>query len=118
MTTYTEDIMQISPNLFYDLPDDIIQKIYRIEHSLIFKRAITNIVEDRRNLEIDTLIGVIFFSSNMTPKDIHNWYLYKRWINIIDHRCHPRWLEGLTPDFIGEMERSKYVVLYKERVYR
>lgn len=97
------------------LPDDIIEKIFHFEHTLKFKRVMTNIVEDRRNLEIDTMIGRIFFSSNMMPKDIHNWYLYKRWIEIfIDHPRHTRWHNELTFEFNDKLNNCEYVIRYKK----
>lgn len=97
------------------LPEDIIEKIFHIEHTMKFNRVMVNIVEDRRNLEIDTMIGSIFFSSNMTTKDIHNWYLYKRWINIyLDHPRNPRWLNELTFEFNEKLNNCEYVILYKK----
>ena len=102
-------------NYFYDLPDDIIEKIFKIEHSLKFQNTKNAILSpNRRNPDFDTLIWSVFFSSNMTNRDIREWYVFTRWVDIvIDNRCHPRWLEGLTPEFIEEMDNSKYVHLYK-----
>ena len=102
-------------NFFYDLPDDIIEEIFRFEHSLKFKQSMTAILTpNRRNPDFDTHIWSVFFSSNMTKQDIRDWYLLTRWSDIvIDHRCHPRILEGLEPDFVEEMLKSKYVILYK-----
>lgn len=102
-------------NFFYDLPDDIIEVIFRFEHSLKFKQSITAILTpNRRNPDFDTHIWSVFFASNMTKQDIRDWYLLTRWSDIvIDNRCHPRILEGLEPDFVEEMLKSKYVILYK-----
>jgi len=100
---------------FYSLPDDIIEHIFRVEHSLKFGMSLSAILSpNRRNPDFDTHIWSVFFASNMTKRDLRDWYLLTRWTEIvIDHRCHPKILEGLEPEFVEEMSKSKYVILYK-----
>lgn len=110
----------MSMNRFESLPDDIIDHIFRVEHSLKFQKSLSAILSpNRRNPDFDTLIWSVFFSSNMTNTEMREWYVFTRWVDIvIDHRCHPRWLEGLTREFVEEMDGSKYVGIYKDILRR
>lgn len=102
-------------NRFYSLPDDVIDHVFRIEHSLKFSESLSAIkLPFRRKLDYDTHIWSVFLSTNMTKQDIREWYLLERWLDI-DNRCHPRWL---TSDLLEEMERSIYVGLYKDFLRR
>jgi hypothetical protein len=97
------------------LPDDIIDHIYWLAHSSKFERSLSAIKSPyRRKSEYDNYIWSVFFSSDMTNAEIRERHLLDRWLDI-DNRCHPRWL---TPDLLEEMERSKYVGLYKDFLRR
>jgi hypothetical protein len=97
------------------LPDDIQDHIFWLEHSLRFSESLSAIKSPyRRNSNFDNYIWSVFFSSDMTNAEMRERYLLDRWLDI-DNRCHPRWL---TPDFLEEMERSKYVRLYKDFLHR
>jgi len=106
-------------NRLESLPDDIIEHIFRVEHSLKFGMSLSAILSpNRRNPDFDTHIWSVFFASNMTKRDLRDWYLLTRWTEIvIDHRCHPKILEGLEPEFVEEMLKSKYVILYKHLLW-
>ncbi len=103
-----------------NLPEELVDHIFWLAHSLMFQRSLSAIKTPyRRNSVYDDHIWSVFFSTNMTKQDIREWYVYNCWLDIvIDHRCHPRWLEGLTSDFLEEMERSKYVGLHKDFLHR
>lgn len=106
-------------NRLESLPDDIIEHIFRVEHSLKFQKSLSAILSpNRRNPDFDTHIWSVFFSTNMTKRDLRDWYLLTRWTEIvIDNRCHPRILDGLEPEFVQEMLKSKYVILYKHLLW-
>jgi hypothetical protein len=107
-------------NRLESLPDDIVDYIFKIAHASKFEQTLRSIeLHNRRNPDFDTHIWSLFFSSNMTNTDIREWYVFTRWVDIvIDNRCHPRWLEGLTPEFIKEMDECKYVGIYKDLLRR
>lgn len=97
------------------LPAEIVDHIFRLVHSLKFEMSLSAIKSPyRRNSDFDNYIWSVFFSSDMTNAETREWYLLDRWRDI-DNRCHPRWL---TPDLLEEMERSKYVGLYKDFLFR
>lgn len=97
------------------LPDDIIDHIFWLEHSSKFEMSLSAIkMPYRRKVAYDSHIWSVFFSTNMTKQDMREWYLFDRWLDL----DHPRKLEGLTPDFLQEMERSKYISLYKDFLRR
>ena len=102
-------------NRLESLPDDVIDHIFRFEHSLKFQKSLSAIkMPYRRKVDYDSHIWSVFFSTNMTKQDMHEWYLLVYWLDI-DIRCIPKWL---TPDLLEEMERSKYVRLYKDFLRR
>ncbi len=107
-------------NRLESLPDDIIEHIFRIEHSLNFKMSLSAIKTPyRRKVAYDSHIWSVFFASNMTKQDIREWYVYTCWLDIfIYSRGHHRKLQGLTSDFLDEMERCIYVGLYKDFLCR
>ena len=97
------------------LPDDIIDHIFRIEHTLKFEMSLSAIkMPYRRNPDFDNYIWSVFFSSDMTNAEMREWHLLDQWADI-DTRCLPKWV---TPDLLEEMERSKYVRLYKDFLRR
>ena len=97
------------------LPDEIVDRIFWLAHSLKFEMSLSAIKSPyRRNSDFDNYIWSVFFSSDMTNAEVRAWYLVDQWADI-DIRCPPRWL---TPDLLEEMERSKYVVLYKDFLSR
>lgn len=93
------------------LPEEIVDHIFWLAHSSNFEMSLSAIKSPyRRNSDFDNYIWSVFFSSDMTNAEMREWYLLDRWVDI-DIRCLPRWL---TPDLLEEMERSKYVRLYKD----
>ena len=56
-------------NRFYSLPNDLIDHIFWLEHSLKFSGSLSAITCYQRDFEYDTLVRQIFFNSNMTPKE-------------------------------------------------
>ena len=99
-------------NFFYDLPDDIIEKIYRIEHSLKFNDNISQQIIDpkRRNSDFDTFIWLIFFDSPMTNKEVNDFHLFCVWSNIIIDTEEFQFSDG----DIEEIENNKYVQYFMD----
>lgn len=101
-------------NRFYSLPDDVIDNIFRLEHSLKFSESLSAITCHQRDFEYDTLVGQIFLNSNMTPKEREDWMLYKAWLDIvIDHPRDPHRLIAFSPEMQDKMANSQYVIIYK-----
>lgn len=96
------------------LPEEIVDHIFLLEHSLKFSESLSVIKSHQRNLEYDTLVGQFFLNSDMAPKEREDWRMYKLWLDIIiDHPRDPRRLRLLTHDLMTGMDESQYIILYK-----
>lgn len=101
-------------NRLESLPEDIVDYIFKIEHSLRMKQTHAEIACIERNLEYDTLVGHFFLNSDMAPKEREDWKFYKLWLDlVIDHPRDPRRLRALTHDMMKKIDESQYVILYK-----
>ena len=100
-------------NRLESLPDDIVEHIFRFEHSLKIRNTFTEITHIQRNLEYDTLVGQFFLNSNMDPKEREDWNLYKLYLDLIDHPRDPHRLLAFSHEMHDKMANSQYVILYK-----
>ena len=101
-------------NRLESLPEDIVDYIFKIAHSLAIKQAHDEISSIERNYEYDTFVGQSFFNSDMAPKEREDWKFYKLWLDlVIDHPRDPRRLRALTHDMMKKIDESQYVILYK-----
>lgn len=99
----------MSMNRFYSLPDDIIECIYKFEHSLNFNSVLCKI-KYCRNPDFDTFIYKEFFNSPTTNKEVQDFYLFSVWsVLIID-----RELEDFPTNMIEKVQNSKYINLFTD----
>jgi hypothetical protein len=100
-------------NRLENLPDDIVDYIFKIEHSLRMKRVHTELACIERNFEYDTLVGHFFLISDMAPKEREDWNLYKLWLDlVIDHPRDPHRLTAFSLEMQDRLVNSQYVILY------
>ena len=97
-------------NFFYDLPDDILEKIYRFEHSLKFNEQISQQINNSRcrNYEFDNFIWIIFFNSDMNNKEVKDFNFFIFWFdNVIEEDLH-----HFGDSDIQKIGNNKYVMYY------
>jgi hypothetical protein len=100
-------------NRLENLPDDIVDYIFKIECSLRMKQAHAEIACIERNFEYDTLVGHFFLNSDMTQKEREDWNFYKLWLDlVIDHPRDPHRLLAFSHEMQDRMVNSQYVILY------
>lgn len=100
----------MSMNRLESLPDDIIEHIYKFEHSLNLKNVLCEI-KDCRNTDFDTFIWLIFFDSPMTNKEVNDFQLFCIWSNIIIER-HGDFEFG--DGDIEEIQNNKYIQYFND----
>ena len=96
-------------NFFYDLPDDIIEHIYKFEHSLNLKNVLCEI-KDCRNPDFDTYIYKLFFKSDMSNKEVQDWYTFCLWANIVINEKNTNFTEEVIDE--ADYPDSKYISHY------
>ena len=100
-------------NRLENLPDDIVDYIFKIEHSLRMKQTRAEIACIERNLEYDTLVGHFCLISDMAPKEREEWNFYKLWLDlVIDHPRDPHRLMAFSLEMQDRMVNSQDVILY------
>lgn len=95
-------------NFFYDLPDDILEHIYKFEHSLNLKNVLCEI-KDCRNPDFDTYIYKLFFKSDMSNKEVQDWYTFCLWANIVINEKNTNFTEEVN---LADYPDSKYISHY------
>jgi len=68
-------------NHFYDLPDDIIEKIIFQSHQILFSDCLFSICKHTENRQYLRLFKSIFYDSPMTNKEAQSYHLFCNWLD-------------------------------------
>ena len=96
-------------NFFYDLPEEIIDKIYKLEHRILFNKTIDEINYLKRNEDFDTFIYKLLFSSDMSNKEVNDFHIFCVWVDDV--------LKNSSEEFphpveVFTIQNSKYISHY------
>ena len=68
-------------NFFYDLPEEIIDRIYKFAHEIKFIDTICEINSNKRNEDYDTYIYKLLFNSEMSNTEVKDFHIFCIWAN-------------------------------------